>query len=83
MSNKTVTLTAETILKRSKVSSLNEVQHFSYWGYELENVSIIEQCPNIVTISFAVNNIKTLKPFSNCKKLVTLNLRRNNIKNLN
>ena len=83
MSKKTVALTAETILKKAKVSSLNDVQHLNFWGHSLEDVSIIAQCPNVETIALSVNNVKTLKPFSNCHKLKELFLRKNDIGKLN
>lgn len=83
MSKKTVTLTSEIILKKAKVSSLNDVQHLNFWGNSLEDVSIIGQCPNVETIALSVNNVKTLKPFSHCHKLKELFLRKNDIENLN
>lgn len=83
MSKKTVTLTADIILKKAKVPSLNDVQHLNFWGNSLEDVSIISKCPNVETIALSVNNVKTLKPFSNCYKLKELFLRKNDIANLN
>lgn len=70
------------IFQKTHTTSLSDVRILNMWGYELEDVSIIEYMPNVETLSLSLNKINTLKPFSNCLNLKDLFLRQNNICNL-
>ena len=76
-------LTEEFILNKSKCQSLNEIKNLNIWGCELEDVSVIGKCLCLEVITFSVNNIQTLLPFSFLPNLTELYLRKNNIQNLN
>ena len=70
------------IFQKTHTSSLLDVRALNMWGYNLEDVSIIEKMPNLETISLSLNHISTLKHFSNCLNLKSLFLRQNQIKSL-
>lgn len=75
-------LTRETIMKKCKCNSLEEVKNLNIWGSDLEDINVVAELPNVEVISMSVNRISTLKPFSYCKNLKELYLRKNLIADL-
>ena len=75
-------LTAEMILMRCKTDKLHTIKNLNLWGNELEDISILEQMPNVEILSLSLNKISSLTFFRNCQKLTELYLRKNNINDL-
>eukprot|EP00756_Hemistasia_phaeocysticola_P062232 Hpha_TRINITY_DN5661_c0_g1::TRINITY_DN5661_c0_g1_i1::g.50701::m.50701 len=75
-------LTERIILQKTKVDTLDSVKNLNLWGSELEDVSILEQMPNVEVLSLSVNRIKDLRHFARCTKLTELYLRKNDIRDL-
>ena len=71
------------ILMKTRANSLRDVKQLNMWGFNLRDVSICSQMPNIEVMALSVNNISSLAPFQNCKKLKELHLRRNAISDFN
>ena len=71
------------IFQKTHTTSLADVRTLNMWGFELYDVSVVENMPNVETISLSLNKISTLKPFSRCFNLKSLFLRQNNIADLN
>ena len=59
--------------------SLNAIIKLNLWGNDLGDVSILSNLTNLEILALTVNQISTLKDFSQCLKLKELYLRRNNI----
>ena len=70
------------IFQKTHTQSLADVRTLNMWGYELYDVAIIDQMPNVETISLSLNKITTLRPFANCYNLKSLFLRQNLISDL-
>jgi Leucine-rich repeat (LRR) protein len=75
-------LTKELILARCKTDNLKLLKNLNLWGVGFEDVSLLNQMPNIEVLSLSINKISSLKDFQHCSKLQELYIRRNNIKNL-
>jgi hypothetical protein len=75
-------LTSDMIFQRLKTNKLDSIKNLNLWGHDLEDVSILNDLPNVEVLSLSVNKISTLKDFSNCKKLTELYLRKNLISNI-
>lgn len=75
-------LTRELILARCKTDNLRVLKNLNLWGVGFEDVSILNEMPNIEVLSLSINKISSLKDFQNCSKLQELYIRRNNIRNL-
>lgn len=71
------------VFQKTNTTSLTDVRMLNMWGYELSDVSIVEEMRNIETIVLSINNISTLRYFASCHNLKSLFLRRNNICDLN
>ena len=71
------------ILQKTHMQSLADVKTLNMWGFELFDVSIVENMPNVETISLSLNKISSLKSFAHCYNLKSLFLRQNNISDLN
>ena len=71
------------IFQKTHTQSLADVKTLNMWGYELFDVSIIENMPNVETISLSLNKISSLRAFSQCYNLKSLFLRQNCISDLN
>lgn len=65
--------------QKTRTQSLADVKSLTMWGYELVNVDIVGQMVNAETLSFPINHISGLAPFSYCKNLKNLFLRQNEI----
>lgn len=81
MSNQ-LALSRELILAKCKTDNLKLLKKLNLWGVGFEDVSILNQMPNVEVLALSINKICTLKDFQNCGALQELYLRRNNIKNL-
>jgi hypothetical protein len=75
-------LSRELILAKCKTDNLKLLKNLNLWGVGIEDVSLLNQMPNIEVLSLSINKISSLKDFQNCTKLQELYVRRNNIKNL-
>jgi hypothetical protein len=75
-------LSRELILAKCKTDNLKLLKKLNLWGVGFEDVSIINQMPNVEVLALSINKISSLKDFQNCGMLQELYLRRNNIKNL-
>lgn len=75
-------LTEEVVLMKNKVSSLSEVKSISFWGADIEDISIVAKMPNLESASLSANNITTLQPFASCPNLKEIFVRRNKIASL-
>ena len=71
------------VFQKTHTTNLADVKALNMWGFELSDVSIVEDMKNVETISMSLNRISTLQPFSSCYNLKSLFLRRNNISDLN
>lgn len=80
--DKSSVLSRELILARCKTDNLKFLNKLNLWGVGFEDVSILNQMPNIEVLALSINKISTLKDFQNLIKLQELYIRRNNIKNL-
>lgn len=75
-------LTAYMIFNKTRANSLTDVRTLNMWGYNLKDVSIFQQMPNVEVVSLSMNEISTLRDFSSCMKLRELLLRHNTIQDL-
>jgi len=62
--------------------SLLAVRNLNKWASDLDDISILEQMPNVEVLSLSVNHIATLAHLKNCCKLRELYLRKNDITSL-
>jgi hypothetical protein len=67
------------VLTRTRSNSLSDVTQLNFWGFDLRDVSIFREMPNIQVVSLSVNQISTLSPFVSCYRLRELHLRENSI----
>ena len=67
--SKSKTLTLDLVFNKTKSDNLHNIKNLNLWGNELEDLSLIQQMPNLEVISLSVNHIATLKYFSTCQKL--------------
>jgi len=75
-------LTEHMILNKNRANSIRNIKHLNFWGHDLNDVSIIEEMPNLEVVSLSMNNISSLKPFSNLPNLKELYLRNNSISDI-
>lgn len=75
-------LTRELILNKCKTDNLFLLKNLNFWGHDIEDVSILNNMPNVEVLALSINKITTLRDFQNCSKLQELYVRRNNIKSL-
>ena len=57
-------LTVDIVVQKCKKKNLNDIKNINLWGSEIDEVSILQQMPNIEVVSLSVNKISTLKHFS-------------------
>ena len=72
-------LTLDFLSLRTKNSRLDQITKLNLWGNDLDDISILEECPNIEILSLVQNKITSLKAFSKMLKLSELYLRCNSI----
>ncbi|KAG9391421.1 Leucine-rich repeat [Carpediemonas membranifera] len=77
-----MSLTANQIIGRTKVSDIGQVRNLMIWGNDLSDVSVVRRMKNVEVLSLSVNSISTLCDFSFCPKLRELYLRRNKVSEL-
>lgn len=75
-------LTEQAVLEKSKASSLSEVKSITFWGADIQDVSIVSKMPNLESVSLSANKISSLQPFASCPNLKEIFLRRNHVANL-
>jgi len=75
-------LTEDMIREKSNVEDTTAIVDLNFWASDLEDVSILNQMPNIQTVSLSLNKIKTLSYFKNCTNLEELFLRKNKVDSL-
>ncbi|KAJ3441919.1 cilia- and flagella-associated protein [Anaeramoeba flamelloides] len=76
-------LTIEKVLKDCPSNTdISQLANLNLWGGGYADVSLISQMKNLEVITLSLNQVKTLKPFSNCTKLRELIMRKNKISDL-
>ncbi|KAJ6232053.1 cilia- and flagella-associated protein [Anaeramoeba flamelloides] len=76
-------LTIEKVLKDFPSNTdISQLANLNLWGGGYADVSLISQMKNLEVITLSINQVKTLKPFSNCTKLRELIMRKNKISDL-
>jgi len=75
-------LSEEQILQKYNADSLKGVINIDFWGCGIEDIGVIERMVDAEIISFSVNKISSLKPFSGLLKLKELYLRKNHIESI-
>jgi len=78
-------LTEELIEEKYSYSSkkIADIQLINFWGIDIEDISILNKCTNLITLCLSCNNISDISVLRNCPNLKELYLRKNNIKELN
>lgn len=72
-------LTEHMVFMKTRANSLADVTSLNMWGFDLNDVSIVEKMINLEQCSLSKNHISSLKCFSNCRNLQKLFLRENDI----
>lgn len=75
-------LTEEMIRDKSNVEDISTLVDLNFWASDLEDVSILDNMPNVETVSLSLNKIVSLSYFKNWTNLKELFLRKNKIENL-
>ena len=75
-------LTEDMIKDKSNIDDISTLIDLNFWASELEDVSILNDMPNVETVSLSLNKIMSLSFFKNCTNLKELFLRKNKIENL-
>ena len=76
-------LTRELIIQKVHSDRFVSIKNLNLWGSNIDDVSILQELPNLEIVSLSVNHIRSLKPFSNLSNLRELYLRKNLISDLN
>ena len=61
--DKSAILSRELILAKCKTDNLKLLKNLNLWGVGFEDVSILNQMPNIEVLSLSINKISTLRDF--------------------
>eukprot|EP00892_Ulva_mutabilis_P010188 jgi/Ulvmu1/7541/UM037_0085.1 len=77
-----VKLTAELILKKTKLQRLEDVRNLNLFAYDITDAAVLSQVPNVEVLSLSMNRISTLQDFAKCLRLRELYLRRNQVSSL-
>ena len=72
-------LSMELIHMKTKTNRLDTLTKLNLWGNDLCDITIVQEMPALEVVSFAVNNISTLKDLENCYRLKELYMRKNSI----
>lgn len=70
------------VLARTRATDFESVKKLNFWGSGIRDVSVVKKLPNLEVCSLSVNNISTLKDFSQCENLRELFIRKNQIEDL-
>lgn len=62
-------LTRELILKKCNVEKLASIKSVNLWGNDIDDLTILQELPNVEVVSLSLNKICTLKDFVNCSKV--------------
>ena len=76
-------LTRELIIQKVHSDRFISIKNLNLWGSNIDDVSILQELPNLEIVSLSVNHIRSLKPFSSLANLRELYLRKNLISDLN
>jgi Leucine-rich repeat (LRR) protein len=77
MSNKA--LTKEILISKCKTDKLQNIKNVNLWGNDYDDLSVMQELPNVEIVSLSLNKICSLRDFQNCMKLQELYLRKNQI----
>lgn len=58
-------LTEEMIKDKSNVEDISTLVDLNFWASDLEDVSILDNMPNVETVSLSLNKIVSLSYFKN------------------
>lgn len=72
-------LTEEMVFQRSRTDNLALIKKLNMCGVGLDDVQLVNKCPQAEVLSFSVNNLRSLKSFQGCQNLKELYLRSNKI----
>ena len=75
-------LTEEMIWDKRKIDDISAETELNFWASDLEDVTILNELPNLEVISLSLNKITTLSWFRGCNNLKELYLRKNKIESL-
>ncbi|CDW90829.1 leucine rich repeat family protein [Stylonychia lemnae] len=78
----TKALTKDMLLQKCKAEKLTQIKNVNLWGNDLDDLSVLQDLPNVEIVSLSLNKISTLRDFQNCSKLQELYLRKNQISDL-
>jgi hypothetical protein len=75
-----VALTEAFILQETELNSLDAVRNLYLWNRNIDDVSVLRDCPSLEFLTLSANKISTLECLAECKNLKELYIRKNNIK---
>jgi len=78
----TKALTIDLITTKCKTDKLVNIKNINLWGNDLEDLSVLQELPNLEIVSLSLNKINSLKDFQYCHKVVELYLRKNQVSEL-
>ena len=73
------TLTANLVLAKTKLDSLDAVRKLNLWGADLADLSLVVEIPHLEVLSLSVNRVASLDYVCDCTNLQELYLRKNEI----
>ncbi|XP_018321737.1 probable serine/threonine-protein kinase DDB_G0278845 [Agrilus planipennis] len=76
-------LNEELVFRKTKLNNLTDIKKLNCWGNDIEDVSLLQQMPNVQVLSLSINKINTLANFQYCTSLQELYVRQNDIRDLN
>lgn len=74
-------LTREMIISKHKLKSndLSTLKNVNLCLFEIDNLQVLRELPNLEIVSLSHNKVSTLKDLSYCSKLQEIYIRKNNI----
>ena len=75
-------LDRDLIKTKCKTDDYSKIKKLDVWSSELEDISLVKELTALEICSLSLNNVKTLKWFSNSGNLTELYLRKNQISDL-
>ena len=77
-----VKLTLDLIVHKCKTDNLSKIKKLDVWSSDLEEVALVKDMPQLEICSLSLNQLTSLRFFSNCQNLTELYLRKNQISDL-
>ena len=65
------------ILSKCKTDKLSAVKNINLWGNDIDNLTVLRDCPNLEIVSLSLNKVQTLKDLAYCEKVQEIFLRKN------